>query len=528
MKVLLLVPTLGYKLESMSLSMTDFPTGLAYIAAALKRAGHEVIGLNLNNDRKHDSVYLSLANRLHDILEKEKPDLIGLGGLCIDYRFIKDAMEVIRRYSETPIVMGGGIINNDKEFIFNLLKPDFCIWGEAEEAIVKLADTLESDRHPRDIDNLAYWSESGAVFNKTNYDYGNLDDRVFPDYEPFGIQEMMDDYSMATRSLYRYSRPYCRPMTITTARACPFNCSFCVHRGGPKYRARSVENVMGEMKELYEKYGFNVLIISDELFAANKKRMKEFCEALIENKEKYGWDFDWMFQTHANARLDKESLELAKKAGCYRFSYGIESASPKVLESMNKKITVSQIIEAIELSREVGIGFGGNLLFGDPAETEKTIHETLHFWFKYCQQTQVFLTTLTPYPGCKIFDYCVEKGIIRDKEQYYETIQRVTYNMTQMSNEAFTSWMAFILTLETSWLVIYPVDATRVEEEPETDNALLNNGQRAHRIFATCPDCGKDNMYREIWSREKPLSFIGMVCLGCGDRIKINLEGVKV
>ena len=371
MKILLVVPTFHYKGQSVTyLSMSDFPTGLAYIASALKRAGHEVIGLNLNNNTKYPSAYLSMANQIHKTLEKEKPDLIGLGGLCIDYAFIKDAIEVIRRYTKAPIVMGGGIIGNDKEFIFNLLKPDFCIWGEGEEAIVKLTDTLENNKRPDGINNLAYWTENGAVFNKTNYDYGKLDDRAFPDYEPFGIQEMLDDYSMSTRILYKYSRPYPRAMTINTARSCPFNCSFCTHSGGPKYRARSIGNILEEIKEFYEKYGFNVLIIGDELFAVNKKRMREFCEKLIKAKKEYDWDFDWMFQTHANARLDKETLELAKKAGCYFFSYGLESASPKVLKSMNKKTNVNQFIEAIELAKEVGIGFGGNLLFGDPVETE--------------------------------------------------------------------------------------------------------------------------------------------------------------
>ncbi len=57
-----------------------------------------------------------------------------------------------------------------------------------------------------------------------------------------------------------------------------------------------------------------------------------------------------------------------------------------------------------KVCKEVGIGFGGNLLFGDPAETEDTIHETLDFWAKYCQQSLVFLAMVIPYPGCKIFE----------------------------------------------------------------------------------------------------------------------------
>ncbi|KKN60866.1 hypothetical protein LCGC14_0527370 [marine sediment metagenome] len=525
MKVLLCVPTFQYKKKNFTyLSMSDFPTGLAYIASALKNAGHEVIGLNLNNATKYPSPFLRIANELQQTLEREQPDLVGLGGLCTDYSFLKDAIDVIRKCSSVSIVLGGGIVNNDKEFIFNLLKPDFGIWGEGEEAIVKLVDILKTEGHPRGIDNLAYWTDDGAVFNETNYDYGNLDDRAFPDYEPFGIQGMLDDYSMSTRVLYKYSRPYPRPMTINTARSCPFNCSFCVHSGGPKYRARSIKNIMAEIKQLYKKYNFNILIIGDELFATNKKRMKDFCNALIKNKEKYGWDFDWMFQTHANAKLDRESLELAKKAGCYFFSYGIESASPIVLKSMNKKANVGQFIEAISLAKEVGIGFGGNLLFGDPAETEETIQETLDFWAKYCQQSLVFLAMVIPYPGCKIFEYSIEKGIIPDKEQYYEMIDEVNYNMTAMPNPLFGQWMQFIMRLEQTWMMAESTTAVNVIEEPQSESPMLNNGFRAYQIFAVCPHCGEDLMYRQVANKEAGLHQLGTSCHQCNKRIKIKLE----
>lgn len=528
MRILLVVPTFHYKKKTLSyLSMSDFPTGLAYIASALKKAGHKVIGLNLNNTTKYPSPFLRLANEIKNAIDEEKPSLIGIGGLCTDYSFLKDSIEVIRRCTDVPIVLGGGIVNNDNEFIMNLLKPDFCIWGEGEEVMVKLADAVENDKHPRDIDNLAYWTEGGAVFNKTNYVYGNLDDRAFPDYEPFGITDMLDNYSMATRILYKYPRAYPRPMTINTARSCPFDCSFCTHSGGPRYRARSVKNIMSEIKKLYDKYGFNILIMGDELFAANKKRMRDFCETLIQRKKKYGWDFDWMFQTHANAKFDKEAMELAKKAGCYFFSYGMESASPTVLKSMNKKANVSQFIEAIKLSNEVGIGFGGNLLFGDPAETEDTIDETLTFWAKHCQKSHIFLAMVNPYPGCKIFDYCMEKGIITDKEQYYETIDDITYNMTQMPNPQFISWMTFLMKLETVWMLTETTKG-RVEEEPMDDTPMCNNGHRAHKVFAKCPFCGEDNLYREIWNKETNMRFIGEGCQHCNKQIRIDLEGVKV
>lgn len=144
------------------LSVTDFPSGFAYIASALREAGHDVVGLNLNNITGYDSAHHMISNEIYKALQ-DKPDLIGTGGLCIDYAFIKDAMGIIRNLApEIPIVLGGGIINNDAEYVFNLLKPDFCIVGEAEETIVKLANILEGGSGDfESIDNIGYWGNDG-------------------------------------------------------------------------------------------------------------------------------------------------------------------------------------------------------------------------------------------------------------------------------------------------------------------------------------------------------------------------------
>ena len=65
-----------------------------------------------------------------------------------------------------------------------------------------------------------------AKFTGTDYKYRDINELPFPDYEPFGIAEMMDEYSPATRVLYRYSRPNPRPYNIVASRSCPFACSF--------------------------------------------------------------------------------------------------------------------------------------------------------------------------------------------------------------------------------------------------------------------------------------------------------------
>lgn len=513
MKILLIVPTHHYtEVYPVLLSVSDFPQGYAYLAASLKKAGHEVVGLNLNNITGYPSAYEMIANQIHKALETEKPDLIGIGGLCVDYSFIKDAIQVIRMFSKTPIVLGGGIINNDAEFVFNLLKPDYAVVGEGEEGIVRIASGK---------------AIKGIIHSQ---EYKNLDELPFPDYEPFGIQEMLDKYSQATRLLYRYSRTHPRPMIISTARSCPFNCSFCVHNHGTKYRVRSIENIMAEIREMYDKYKFNILITQDELFAVNKKRMREFCTALIENKKKYGWDFNWMFQTHANAKLDIETMKLAKESGCYLFSYGLESASPTVLKSMNKRTKIPQIIDAISIAKAVDIGFAGNLIFGDPVETESTIYETLDFYAKYCQDESIFIASLMPYPGSKVFDYCIEKGIIKDKLDYYENINKKTYNMTSIPDETWSGWTHFLFTLEKLWLWSKSTIATRWEKEETDDAVVLQYNMPMCRIWAKCPHCDKEMIYRlpfpEI-TNDDTRKFMGTACPSCNRRVRVDIKAIQ-
>lgn len=516
MKVLLILPTFRYNQGYPSFySNTDLPTGFAYIASAIRNSGHDVVGLNPNNDPGYKSAYEMVYDKISQSLLKNKPDLIGLGGLSVDFKFIKDAIQIIREKApETPIVLGGGIINYDVEFIFSTLRPDFCIVGEGEEIIVDLIKMLESGKQDyEEIANLGYWDNGAPKFTKQNFNYIDIDKRAFPDYEPFGISAMLDEFSMATRYVYRYTRPNPRPMTIVSSRGCPYSCTFCIHKKDSKYRkyrSRSIENIMQEIKELYDKYHFNILIILDELFVVNKERLREFCLALIDAHNKFGWDFDWIFQTHPNASIDYETLEMAKKAGCYCFTYGIESASPRVLASMNKKSKPSQFATAINIANTLGIGFYANFIFGDVAETEETIHETMSFFSQYCLDIHISIAAISPYPGSKLFDDCLKKGLISDKMKYYKYIDKQIFNMTKLPNRVWFPWIYLAMYLSKYCQFAKSTNATYCEVDTEdSNNAIaLYYKNTMYKIKANCPHCSQENYYRELLrSKEEPFVY---------------------
>ena len=510
MKVILVVPTYRYTDSYPAfLSFSDFPTGLGYLTSSLKQAGHKVVGCNPNNITGYVNAKLMLTEVLVKCLKDNKDaGLIGLGGLATDYAFLKDAIEIIRANSKIPIVLGGQIVNNDAEFIFENLKPNYAVRGEGENAIVRLAETTDKVA-PQIIEGV----------------YLDVDDVPFPDYTPFGIDKMLDDYSDATRVLYRYTQPYPRVWGIVTARSCPFSCTFCVHGHRPiPYRARSISNIMQEIKETYEKYHYNILLLLDELFAVNKQRMREFCEGILEGKEKYKWDFDWTFQTHASANLDLDTLQLAKKAGCYMFSYGLESASPIVLESMNKKIKIEQVVEGIRLAQEAKLGYSANLIFGDPAETDETFRESLAFWVKYGGDAFIFLSKVSPYPGSKIFEDCLTKGLIKDKAQFYATIDRPFINMTKMSDIDFHHHNQFIETAERSWLMTGASATQKWEEDPEgVDSPLTPFYGKHHKIWVVCPHCKEEILFRQRLVSITRSFFMGIGCPKCGKKFRADV-----
>ena len=533
MKVLLIPPTYRYTTQYPSfLAPSDFSCGFAYIAATLKAAGHQVFGCNPNNAPGYPSALDMVHDKIAHALAAAKPDLIGLGGLCTDFRFVHDALHIIRHYAPSvPVVMGGSIITYDQEFIHSTLKPDYSLAGEADDTIVMLAAALEQQGDLTAIPNLCYQKDGHLVFTEKNLKFGrDLNAYPFPDYSIFDIEGMLEA-SWAARPLYRFTRTNPKLMPIVSARECPFACTFCLHGHGgrAKYRARTTENVMEEIKHLYDQYQFNVLIVLDELFAVNKQKLEEFCRGLIEYRERYGWDFDWMFQTHANARLNLESLQLAKQAGCTYFSYGLESASPRVLKSMKKGTHPDQYAEAIALADEAEIGFGGNFIFGDPAETPETISETLSFYRTHCSNIHCFVSSIQPYPGSGLYTVCQDMGLMPDKLAFYRTIDQVQFNMTQIPDAQWVGYLHAINAFE-SLPFCKTVDVTRIVHRAIHNRMPLGGSRQFWELFAECPHCKRDFSFIELTEPARvPAHGLQVItgCLQCFKRVRLNVPVAK-
>jgi len=415
-----------------------FPLGLAYISAYIKTQGHTVEGLNLNHTGVSER-----ALRLNSVLSNKKIDLIGISGLTVAFNEIDSLMKKIREIREDiPIVLGGGITAVEGELMMNTLRPNYAVVGEGEFIFTRLLNAIENDIDTRKIAGIWCWDGDEPIYTGDGETPKRLDELPLPDLDSFGIKEHIQlqvEHGQYSNHLTRVDVG--RSFPISASRSCPFKCTFCHHAGMGDYKKHNIVKVVDQIESYINTYGVTSFSIYDELFSANKARVVEFCRLLKERD----LNIKWFCQLRMD-QIDLPMLQMMRETGCNYISFGIESGSDIVLGSMKKKITKQIIADAVKMVREAKIGIQGNFLFGDPAETEDTIRESLQFQ----EDNQLYFcdwSAVIPYAGTPIYNYAVQNGLIKDRETFMRSLCNISgylyksqINMTKMSDEQYKDW----------------------------------------------------------------------------------------
>ncbi len=521
MRVLLIPPKTNYPNPGPGV---EFGQGMPYLASVLKAAGHDVFGMNINNLWCYGSAPLTLERLLREAIERCQPHLIGVGGLAPEYIFVRDVIFFSRQIApDIPVVIGGGLVTYDPHFIFSNLRPDFAVVGEGEISIVKLAEYLEKGGDVGSIPSLVHWKNGEAVFNKEQYPE-NLDKLPFPDYSPFDFENYLALNNLAN-NFVGHTRHHPRIMPLSIGRSCPFKCTFCSHYA--EYRSRSIDSAMKEIAYFYEKYQFNILYITDELFSIKAEKTREFCSKLKVLKKELKADFDWGCYLKVN-NVDRELLREMGDAGCKYLGLGLESASDVVLKSMKKGTTVEKILRAIQLTEETGIGIHANFIFGDIAETPGTIKETIDFYNKHCKNLTVYFYHITPYPGSELFQYCLDNGLITDRQEYYETIahNKGSVNMTSMPDDVFYKLTEPVMNDMFNGKPASVLSCEKTNIETCDRSAPFELRRSFYRIEVLCPHCSENVDYLYPLRVRPDLSVKPFIhcCVKCHKKLMVDVS----
>ncbi len=406
-----------------------FPIGMAYVAAVIVKEGHEVSIYNQDMHHYHEA-------HLQKYLDENRFDVVGLSFIGGYYQYKKALRisEAINRSKRRPFyIIGGHGPTPEPAYFLCKTGADAIVMGEGEVTIIELLRALQDKRSLDNVRGIAYRNSQECIVNERRPLIENIDSISFPAYHLFPMH------------YYRLLRmPHCKSsdfvMPMISGRGCPFRCNFC-YRMDKGFRPRNNEGIVEEIKMLKRSYGITYIAFGDELLMSSPERTFGLCEDFIKNRLDIRWS--------CNGRLNfacKEVLGAMKKAGCVFINYGIEAVDDQVLKNMNKKLTVKQIVKGIEETLAAGISPGYNIIFGNIGESRQTLRKGVDFLLKYDDGAQMrTIRPVTPYPGSPLYYYAIEKGLLKDCDEFYEqkhiNSDLLSINFTDMSDEEFHRYL---------------------------------------------------------------------------------------
>lgn len=401
----------------------DFPIGIAYLAAVLKKAGVEV------RVCCQDVFHYSNEELAEQFLKKENYDLIGFGFLAARFKeTVLGLAETVNKYKKDAwFMMGGHGPSSIPEYVIKKTGADVIAIGEAEETILELLKCKLEKGDLSKVKGIAYKDGDKVIVNERRRPVMDLDSIPFPEWSLFP----MEKYTNCIK--FFDSKEDEKILGILTSRGCINRCNFCYRMEGG-IRFRSIDNVVEEIKALNSKYGVTYFPMFDELFNYPKKRVFEFLQAIKKNNLKIKFS--------CNARVDifdEESALWLKESGCKLLNFGFESSDQKVLDLMHKNTKVEQNIRALEITKKAGIGMGLNFIWGNKGDSAESLRKNVELIKKYNTYYQVrTIRPVTPYPGCDLYYEAIEKGLLSGPEDFFNKFKNsdlITVNFTGIPDE---------------------------------------------------------------------------------------------
>jgi anaerobic magnesium-protoporphyrin IX monomethyl ester cyclase len=332
------------------------PLGLLYLGTALEANEFDVKVADLNiPDTRIDG---------HD------PRLIGISCVTANFAAVRDLVTECRRmYPGVPVVVGGPHLSV-KPWDAERLGANWGGDGDCEEKMLYLASTL---RKGFDV-------PAGRL-----PDWGDVDVNRYP----FPARHMVPIHEYACQL---DGEP---ATSIVGQRGCPFACAFCSRwTGSRKVRARAVENVIEEIRQI-KALGFRSVVFHDDEMNLLNDRLIDLCRDLAPEQIRF----------KANARADlftSEQAEALAAAGCSWLCFGVESGNARILKTARKGTTPQINAQARRICRDAGIKFKAFVIVGLPGETRETVEETRR-WLIENEVDDLTVTMFVPFPGSDVY-----------------------------------------------------------------------------------------------------------------------------
>jgi len=394
------------------LNRSNPPLGLGYIASVLRKNGHTVQVIDC--DVRERGVFLSIDKITKRVLEFDS-ELVGitatinsiLSGLEIA-KSIKKVQNVI------PVIMGGHQPTfSYKELLKQYNWVDVVVLGEGELTMLELVE-----KRLEELDTI-----KGISFKRGNDIIKTPPRALIEDLDslPFPARDLFPPLDKYNSFVFQKKRGITRAgfhIRTITSRGCPYACSFCSVSSfyklspGRKYRVRSVNNVVDEIKNLVEEYNISFVHFSDDNFFVLPKRAVQIAQEL----EDRDLDIAFTFATRPDQVCQNERFIKMLAKNCFGVEIGIENGCNQVLVRYNKGLTVNENECALKILRSAGIPeIIGYIMFNSQTTLEELIDNCLFLERNnLIDEPHVIYSKLVPYPGTPVYDKLKRSGHLKE------------------------------------------------------------------------------------------------------------------
>lgn len=368
------------------------PLGTLYAASLMRENGYEV--------RLFDTMFAAHANDILPSIEEYKPDYFViyddgfnyLTKMCLtNMRNAAFAMIKLAK-AHGCIVMVSSSDSTDRHEDYLNEGADYVLLGEAEMTLKELIDSLNNaEKDQTHIQGIALKKDALIIKTPRRNVLKFLDGLPFPAWDIIDIEPY--------RQMWLKSSGYFS-LNMATTRGCPFKCNWCAKPiYGNRYNSRSPENVVAELKILKEKFNFDHIWFCDDIFGLRPNWVNEFASLV----EKESIRFRFKIQSRADLLLQENYVAALHRAGCENIWMGAESGSQKVLDAMDKGITITQIRAATKRIRQYNMLPSFFIQFGYLDETKEDIQQTINLINELLPHS-IGISVSYPLPGTVFYE----------------------------------------------------------------------------------------------------------------------------